>query len=40
MGKNADGIGEYIETIRNLPLDAKIIHGMLAGAAARLLNLI
>ena len=40
VGKNADGIGEYIETIRNLPLDAKIIDGMLAGTAARLLNLI
>ena len=39
MGKNADGIGEYIETIRKLPLDTKIIDGMLAGTAARLLNL-
>ena len=23
MGKNADGIGEYIETIRKLPLDSE-----------------
>ena len=39
MGKSVDGIGEYIETIRKLPLDAKIIDGMLGGTAARLLNL-
>jgi hypothetical protein len=40
MGKSVDGIGEYIENIRKLPLDAKVIDGMLAGTAARLLNLI
>ena len=39
-GKNVDGIGEYIEAIRKLPLDAKVIDGMLGGTAARLLNLI
>jgi hypothetical protein len=40
VGKNVDGIGEYIEAIRKLPLDAKVIDGMLGGTAARLLNLI
>jgi aminocarboxymuconate-semialdehyde decarboxylase len=40
MGKSVDGIGEYIETIRKLPLNAKVIDGMLGGTAARLLNLI
>jgi aminocarboxymuconate-semialdehyde decarboxylase len=39
IGKSIDGIGEYIETIRKLPLDAKIIDDMLGGTAARLLNL-
>jgi predicted TIM-barrel fold metal-dependent hydrolase len=39
MGKSVDGIGEYIDTIRKLPLDAKIIDGMLGGTAARLLDL-
>jgi predicted TIM-barrel fold metal-dependent hydrolase len=40
MGKNVDGVGDYIATIRNLPLEAQIIDGMLGGTAARLLNLI
>ncbi len=35
-GKSLDGIGDYIETIRQLPLDAKILDGMLGGTAARL----
>ena len=39
VGKNVDGIGKYIETIRKLPLDTKVIDGMLGGTAARLLNL-
>jgi predicted TIM-barrel fold metal-dependent hydrolase len=40
VGKNVDGIGEYIDTIRKLPLDAKVIDGILGGTAARLLKLI
>jgi predicted TIM-barrel fold metal-dependent hydrolase len=39
MGKGVDGIGQYIEAIRKLPLEAKVIDGMLGGTAARLLNL-
>ncbi len=39
MGKSLDGIREYIEIIRSLSLDSKIIDGMLGGTAARLLNL-
>jgi predicted TIM-barrel fold metal-dependent hydrolase len=39
-GKNVTGIGEYIEIIRKLPLDATVIDGMLGGTAARLLRLI
>jgi predicted TIM-barrel fold metal-dependent hydrolase len=39
MGKSADGIAEYVELIRNLPLESQIIDGMLGGTAAGLLNL-
>lgn len=35
LGKSLDGIGEYIETIRRLRLDAKVLDGMLGGTAAR-----
>jgi predicted TIM-barrel fold metal-dependent hydrolase len=38
-GKNIDGIREYIEEIRNLPLDAEIKNDMLGGTAAKLLKL-
>jgi predicted TIM-barrel fold metal-dependent hydrolase len=39
MGKNVDGIHEYIADIQNLPLDAEIKSNMLSGTAARLLKL-
>ena len=39
IGKNADGIREYIETIRALPLAAEVKNDMLGGTAARLLKL-
>ena len=39
MGKNVDGIGEYIAEIQKLSLDAKIKNDMLGGTAARLLKL-
>jgi predicted TIM-barrel fold metal-dependent hydrolase len=39
IGKNVDGIGEYIETIRNLPLEAQVKNDMLGGTAARLIKL-
>jgi predicted TIM-barrel fold metal-dependent hydrolase len=38
-GKNIDGVGEYIEEIRRLPLDSSIVDGMLGSTAARLLDL-
>ena len=38
-GKNIDGVREYVEVIRGLPLDAKLKDEMLGGNAARLLNL-
>lgn len=38
-GKSVDGIAEYVETIRKLPLESKVIDDMLGGTAARLLNL-
>src|SRR5713226_2869084 len=38
IGKNADGIREYIETIQALPLDAQVKNDMLGGTAARLLK--
>jgi predicted TIM-barrel fold metal-dependent hydrolase len=38
IGKNVDGIREYVAEIQNLPLDAKIKNDMLGGTAARLLK--
>jgi predicted TIM-barrel fold metal-dependent hydrolase len=40
MGKSVDGIGEYVETIRKLPLSKQTIDGMLGETAARLLSII
>jgi hypothetical protein len=34
MGKSVDGIGEYVETIRKLPLSKQTIDGMLGETAA------
>ena len=39
QGKNIDGVAEYIELIRRLPLDSSIVDGMLGSTAARLLDL-
>jgi aminocarboxymuconate-semialdehyde decarboxylase len=39
QGKSIDGVREYIELIRGLPLAAKLKDDMLGGSAARLLNL-
>ena len=39
IGKNVDGIRDYIAEIESLPLDAKIRSDMLGGTAARLLKL-
>ena len=39
IGRNVDGIREYIAEIQRLPLDAKIRNDMLGGTAARLLKL-
>jgi predicted TIM-barrel fold metal-dependent hydrolase len=39
QGKDADGITEYIETIRALPLAQESKEGMLGGTAAKLLRL-
>jgi len=39
IGKNVDGIREYIETIQALPLDAQVKNDMLGGTAARLLKI-
>jgi predicted TIM-barrel fold metal-dependent hydrolase len=39
QGKSIAGVAEYIELIRRLPLAANSIEDMLAGSAARLLNL-
>jgi predicted TIM-barrel fold metal-dependent hydrolase len=39
QGKSIDGVREYIDEIRALPLDAKITEGMLGGTAAWLLKL-
>jgi len=39
IGKNADGIREYIDEIKNLPLDVKRKDNMLGGTAARLLKI-
>jgi len=40
QGKNVDGVSEYINEIRALPLDAKIKDDMLGKTAARLLKLV
>lgn len=39
IGKNVDGIREYIQEIHNLPLDVNVKQDMLGGTAARLLNI-
>jgi predicted TIM-barrel fold metal-dependent hydrolase len=39
VGKSVEGIADYIDTIRKLPLEKKIIDGMLGDTASRLLNL-
>lgn len=39
QGKSVDGVKEYIDEIRRLPLDDKIKAGMLGGTAASLLKL-
>jgi predicted TIM-barrel fold metal-dependent hydrolase len=39
QGKSVEGISEYIDEIRRLPLDDKNIEGMLGGTAAKLLGL-
>ena len=39
QGKSADGVGEYIDEIRRLPLESKIKEDMLGGTAAKLLKL-
>ena len=39
QGRSVDGVREYIDEIRSLPLDAKIKDDMLGGTAAKLLKL-
>jgi predicted TIM-barrel fold metal-dependent hydrolase len=39
QGKSVDGVRDYIDEIRNLPLDAKVRDDMLGGTAARLLKI-
>jgi aminocarboxymuconate-semialdehyde decarboxylase len=39
QGKNIDGVREYVELIRGLPLASQVKEDMLGGTAARLLNL-
>ena len=39
QGKSVDGVSEYLEEIRALPLDAKVKDAMLGRTAARLLNI-
>jgi len=39
QGRNVDGVREYIEEIRRLPLDAQIKDDMLGGTAAKLLGI-
>jgi predicted TIM-barrel fold metal-dependent hydrolase len=39
QGKNVDGVREYIEEIRSLPVDARIKEDMLGGTAAKLLGI-
>jgi predicted TIM-barrel fold metal-dependent hydrolase len=38
-GKSVDGVREYIEEIRRLPLEAEVKENMLGGTAARLLKI-
>jgi hypothetical protein len=38
-GKSVDGVREYIEEIRRLPLAAEVKENMLGGIAARLLKI-
>jgi predicted TIM-barrel fold metal-dependent hydrolase len=39
QGRSVDGVGEYIDDIRRLPLDERVKEGMLGGNAARLLKI-
>jgi predicted TIM-barrel fold metal-dependent hydrolase len=39
QGRSVDGIGDYIEDIRRLPLDSSVKDGMLGHTAARLLKI-
>ena len=39
QGKSIDGVNEYVDEIRRLPLDASVKENMLGGTAARLLKL-
>jgi len=39
QGKSVDGVSEYLDEIRALPLDAKVKDDMLGRTAARLLNI-
>jgi aminocarboxymuconate-semialdehyde decarboxylase len=39
QGRSVDGVGEYINDIRRLPLDEKVKQGMLGVTAARLLKI-
>ena len=39
IGKNVDGIREYIQEIQNLPIDSELKKDMLGGTAARLLKI-
>ena len=39
QGKSIDGVREYIDEIRNLPLDPQVKNGMLGSTAARLLKI-
>lgn len=39
IGKNVDGIREYIQEIQNLPLDSELKKDMLGGTAGRLLKI-
>ncbi len=39
QGRSVDGVGEYIDDIRRLPLDERVKEDMLGGNAARLLKI-
>jgi predicted TIM-barrel fold metal-dependent hydrolase len=39
QGRNVDGVSEYIDEIRRLPLDTTVKDGMLGGTAAELLKI-